>query len=274
MGPISPSSSSSPPPPQKLAAPPPAPAPSTSSLPTSWSHIETIHLIDAYRDKWYSLNRGQLRANQWEEVARSVAARCEFASPTKTATQCRHKIEKLRKRYRAEKQRRPSAPAWPYFHRIDLMEKGPRTARGSSSDDDGDDEDNEINTSNTRSINHILQRPPLIDNSFPRFSRNPRFRKRSFYDDREEDDKEVEEEDRRREPVSELAAVIRSFGEGFVRMEKMKMEMMRETERNRMEMERRRTEMILDSQMRMTEALKTAIYSVKKSRKSEKAEEI
>ncbi|XP_068638286.1 trihelix transcription factor ENAP1-like [Aristolochia californica] len=272
MGPTSPSSSS-PPPPPKSAAPPPAPAPSTPSLPTSWSHIETVHLIDAYHDKWYSLNRGQLRSNQWEEVAHSVAARGGFAAPTKTATQCRHKIEKLRKRYRAEKQRRPSASAWPYFHRIDLMEKGPRTTRASSlSNDEDDEEDNEVNTSNTRSINHILQRPPLIDNSFPRFSRNPRFRKRSFYDDREEDEEEAEEEERRKGPVSELAAVIRSFGQGFVRMEKMKMEMMRETERSRMEMERRRTKMILDSQTRMAEALKTAISSVKRSRKLEKPE--
>ncbi|KAG0476122.1 hypothetical protein HPP92_012963 [Vanilla planifolia] len=73
--------------------------------PPCWSHEETLALIDAYRDKWYSLGRGNLRASHWDEVA-AVVARCCPSSPVcKTSVQCRHKVEKLRKRYRSEKQR-------------------------------------------------------------------------------------------------------------------------------------------------------------------------
>lgn len=48
------------------------------------------------------------------------------------------------------------------------------------------------------------------------------------------------------EVVMEMVEAIRMMGEGFVRMEKMKMEMMREIERMRMEMEMKRIEMIFE----------------------------
>ncbi|KAL5982244.1 hypothetical protein ACLOJK_016315 [Asimina triloba] len=267
--------------PKKLPAPPSLP-------PSPWSHLETTNLIDAYQAKWYFLNRGHLKASQWEEVAASLAARCGFNPPSKTATQCRHKIEKLRKRYRSEKQlhRRSS---WPYFDPMDQMERGPsqlpsnRDSKGSDEDDDIDandeddagdaaaeDEDANDN-SNTRSINHIIHAQPLqaqpilsfVDRSFPRFSRNPRFRKRSSFAGAD-----GEEEEEGAGPLSELAAAVRAFGEGFVKMENMKMEIMRETEKNRMEMERKRTEMILESQRRIAESIAEMFSAQKKAKKS------
>ncbi|KAG2394791.1 uncharacterized protein HKW66_Vig0078340 [Vigna angularis] len=44
----------------------------------------------------------------------------------------------------------------------------------------------------------------------------------------------------------EMVAAIKVLGDGFVRMEHMKMEMAREMETMRMEMEMKRTEMILE----------------------------
>ncbi|KAG5603237.1 hypothetical protein H5410_034607 [Solanum commersonii] len=103
---------------------PPIPSPQKKTQPIPWTHQETFNLIQAYQEKWYSLKKGQLKASQWEEVAITVAARCGFDEPSKSATQCRHKIEKLRKRYRAERLK-PYPNSWQYFDLMDRMERGP-----------------------------------------------------------------------------------------------------------------------------------------------------
>ncbi|PSR86357.1 Trihelix transcription factor [Actinidia chinensis var. chinensis] len=129
-------SSPSPTPPSPPTPTPPnpsSPLPLRSTIPTSpakkpqplpWSHQETVNLIEAYQEKWYSLKRGPLKSSQWEEVAVTVAARCGYEEPSKTAVQCRHKIEKLRKRYRAEKQR-PNPHAWDFFSLMHRLDHGP-----------------------------------------------------------------------------------------------------------------------------------------------------
>ncbi|GAU23914.1 hypothetical protein TSUD_181030 [Trifolium subterraneum] len=123
--------------PLSLPAPPPQPPTTTSSRrlpPPCWTPEETSALIDSYRDKWYSLGRTNLKAIHWQEVADAVTVKCPNASPTnKTAVQCRHKMEKLRKRYRSEIQRLRSLPvprsrsssSWVHFKSMDSMEKGP-----------------------------------------------------------------------------------------------------------------------------------------------------
>ncbi|KAL7154295.1 hypothetical protein ABFS83_04G224600 [Erythranthe nasuta] len=97
---------------------------SKKSPPVPWSDEETLAIIKAYQEKWYSLKKGQLKAFQWEEVSVTIAARCGLDEPSKTATQCRHKIEKLRKRYRSELQK-PYSYSWQYFDLMDQMERGP-----------------------------------------------------------------------------------------------------------------------------------------------------
>ncbi|KAK9096443.1 hypothetical protein Sjap_021940 [Stephania japonica] len=309
--------------------------------PTPWSHLETVRLIETYQEKWYSLKRGQLKANQWEEVAVTVAARCGYDEPSKTATQCRHKMEKLRKRYRSERQRCASnASAWPYFHLMDYMERGPmpiaarpmasvadrgRVVLGRSmkeeEDDDGDDDDDDDDEdeedsegkerSKSRSIHHILRKHPAVEPVWfrkkPSLSPPPpplrrqwnnggsgggggmvvgppgvsRFmrddlgylKRRRPSEEDEEEEEEVEEEEEEEgsgggeEVLSELAAVVRTFGEGFVRMENLKMEMMKETERYRMEMETKRTEMIMESQNRIVEMIAKALGSQQRKQK-------
>ncbi|KAL7116246.1 hypothetical protein ACP275_04G230600 [Erythranthe tilingii] len=106
-------------------APPRQPATeSKKSPPVPWTDEETLAIIKAYQEKWYSLKKGQLKAFQWEEVSVTIAARCGLDEPSKTATQCRHKIEKLRKRYRSELQK-PYSYSWQYFDLMDQMERGP-----------------------------------------------------------------------------------------------------------------------------------------------------
>lgn len=106
--------------------------------PPCWSVEEVIALIDSYQEKWYDLRRGNLRASHWQEVADAVNRRCLHHLPStgpsstrKTALQCRHKMEKLRKRYRAELQksvrvdpRSPPTSSWEFFRKMDAMERG------------------------------------------------------------------------------------------------------------------------------------------------------
>lgn len=75
------------------------------------------------------------------------------------------------------------------------------------------------------------------------------------------------EKEKERDPVSEMVSAIKALGDGFVRMEQMKMEMAREIETMRMEMEMKRTEMILESQHRIVEAFAKAVSEKKKKTK-------
>lgn len=59
--------------------------------------------------------------------------------------------------------------------------------------------------------------------------------------------------------LSELVAAIHALGEGFMRMEKAKMDMVQQIEEMRMEMELKRTEMLLESEQRIVESFAQAI---------------
>ncbi|XWS32451.1 hypothetical protein CRYUN_Cryun23aG0160200 [Craigia yunnanensis] len=317
--------------------------------PPCWSHDETVALIDAYRDKWYTLRRGNLKASHWQEVADAVARRCPMATPSKTAVQCRHKMEKLRKRYRTEIQRARSMPvsrfssSWVHFKRMDAMEKGPNVKPDYNSDspdeendeDEEDDQDQDFyedgyknGSVNTRSVQKLYrngignsggsvggsgggggssggfririptgvsiaqpgprfygkmdQKYPANPNSNFNTNANPQPIKVSFdgsgpgsaYGTRvlrgfeETPGKTAASgKERERDAVTEMVSAIKVLGDGFVRMEQMKMEMAREIETMRMEMEMKRTEMILESQQRIVEAFARAVSEKKKKPK-------
>ncbi|CAL9162854.1 unnamed protein product [Musa hybrid cultivar] len=259
----------------------PGPPPPRKPAPGQpWSHIETAHLIDSYEERWYALKRGQLKAQQWEDVAATVAARCGLDEPSKTGTQCRHKIEKLRKRYRAERLR-PVPSAWPFFGRMDRMERGPLplsirppgrpppSSALSTDEDDADDNDDEGERagSNTRSINGILREPNWGPSKVRRNHVLPK--RRNF--EVEEGDSEQEESEGEGasgvEAMSQLAAAMRGFSDTLVRMEKRRMELMREMERDWMEMETKRAEMLRESQRCLLDMIADAFPSFKKAKK-------
>ncbi|KAG0470079.1 hypothetical protein HPP92_016178 [Vanilla planifolia] len=229
-----------------------------------WTDQETAHLINAYEERWYSLKRGQLKAQQWEEVAAEVATRCGFAVPSKNGTQCRHKVEKLRKRYRSERLK-PGRSSWAFFDRIDRMERGPNSAADvlppPTSSEEEEEDFGEPHGNNTRSINGILREEAPWENLT--ISRNPRPRKRPVEedDDNVDEDNEVEESEESGggggagDGLADLAREIRRFGEGYARMEKRRMEMMREMEREWMEMEARKVEMVMEAQRCLVEAI-------------------
>ncbi|CAK9133483.1 unnamed protein product [Ilex paraguariensis] len=321
-------------------SPPQQPPSSTASRrlpPPCWSHDETVALIDGYRDKWYSLRRGNLRAPHWQEVADAVAGKCPI-NPPKTSVQCRHKMEKLRKRYRAELQRAYATPSgrycssWVHFKRMDSMEKGSSTSSAVpvntgpvDRDEDEEFEDDQVDPDQDlypRSVKHEV---PYNTRSFYGSLRNGigggsgngsaggsgfriRLPRRSSIEPPEEKICKKFDENlgyspnpypnfgsskvlrdgymgrfgmgkrggdegvgKRKEgdPAVEMVSAIKALGDGFVRMERMKMEVAREVEAMRMEMEMKRTEMILQSQERIVEAFAKA-FSYKKNKKAKR----
>ncbi|KAM1167877.1 hypothetical protein ACFX15_029286 [Malus domestica] len=56
--------------------------------PLQWTQEEMVQLIWAYEEKWHALRRAQLKLSQWEEMAMSMAARCdyEYREPSKFTT--------------------------------------------------------------------------------------------------------------------------------------------------------------------------------------------
>ncbi|KAK8967004.1 hypothetical protein KSP40_PGU013918 [Platanthera guangdongensis] len=202
----------------------PLPPPSTSSRrlpPPCWTNEEIPALIDAYCDKWNSLGRGNLRSHQWAEIAGDLARRCPSSSAPKTSTQCRNKVEKLRKRYRSEKHR--SILSWPYFQKMDdAMNRG---AAPSKSVDPRPSSGGEL----TRGIEEMRRR--------------------------------VEEKRKRRDAErnaggdGDLTAAVGMLGDMLLSMEGKKLEMAMEVQKVRMEIELKRTEMILHCHRRIFDAM-------------------
>lgn len=308
--------------------------------PPCWSHDETMALIDAYRDKWYSLRRGNLRASHWQEVADGVTARCPLGNPPKTSIQCRHKMEKLRKRYRAEIQRignnqtghrYPSS--WVHFKRMHSMELGSSpsdpstdpTNQDEEEEDGGGDENEDDLLLYPRGIKQAIALPlnrryqSSIGNGFggvsagngvrikipslsavppppPPAALNPYnsnrsiddylppvnphygsgkgsrdgYMKEAFGSDKDRSHGGGGEMKRRKNMenseshlMDEMVAAIQKLGDGFVKVERMKMDMARELESMRMKMEIKRTEMILESQQKLVDTFSKTVMEKK-----------
>ncbi|KAL3686111.1 hypothetical protein R1sor_004133 [Riccia sorocarpa] len=93
--------------------------------PTDWSEYAVNYLLEIYEEKYVTLSRGNLRSNDWEDVARYVNFKCENSRSVKTAEQCKWKMENLKRRYKVEKQRQAATGAvsslWTFFPRMDEM---------------------------------------------------------------------------------------------------------------------------------------------------------
>lgn len=85
-----------------------------------WSEGAVSCLLEAYEAKWTLRNRAKLKGQDWEDVARHVSAR---SNGSKTQTQCKNKIESMKKRYRSESAA-ADASSWPLYPRLDLLLRG------------------------------------------------------------------------------------------------------------------------------------------------------
>ncbi|MCO5612234.1 hypothetical protein L7F22_066498 [Adiantum nelumboides] len=290
-----------------------------TSVQQRWSELETFHLIAAYQEKWYLLKRGQLKARHWEEVANNVFLRGGGSEPSKSSVQCRHKIEKLRKKYREEKQleeqRGRGSSSWPFFEYMDAMERGKSVSkakltatagatasgngnvtRGShfrSRWQDNGDKDYEPPLSMNKESHDAS--PPRMTGSVrvkggptqhskhtfiesPRVTLRPKIRKSYAMDE-----DRISMDEKATVPLisdsipkrvkTELASVVRSLGEGFLRIEQMKLEMQRDNERLRAEVELKRIRMLLDSQRQIAKMYTKALTG-KKSVKKRQLQEL
>ncbi|CAM0906484.1 unnamed protein product [Alopecurus aequalis] len=271
-----------------------------------WSHTETMHLIDVYEDRWTKLRRGQLKAQQWEDVAAEVTARC--GGQRKTGTQCRHKLEKLRKRYRTEGAR-PVTSLWPFFRRMERLERGPlpvstfglsaasppaaasdeeeeeeQEEEEEEEDEAGEDEGEEQvfvprNSNNTRSINGLLRDGGGFRGFAPRQSpRQPSPpavtlstappRKRVAYEALHSKAvaDTVKVEDGGGAANTQISGVLRDFGAGIMRLERRRMEVQWEIERGWKETETRSNRMLQDAQRQLQDILASASAPGKKPR--------
>lgn len=93
-----------------------------------WSEGAVSTLLEAYESKWVLRNRAKLKGQDWEDVALHVSSRAGCTKSPKTQTQCKNKIESMKKRYRSESGGGGPAPdsasSWPLFRRLDLLLRG------------------------------------------------------------------------------------------------------------------------------------------------------
>ncbi|GFZ06143.1 sequence-specific DNA binding transcription factor [Actinidia rufa] len=92
-----------------------------------WTEEATSTLVDAWGRRYLDVNKGNLRQKDWREVADAVNARHGHTKKTtRTDTQCKNRIDTLKKKYKAEKARvsalndAVSSP-WPFFSRLDTL---------------------------------------------------------------------------------------------------------------------------------------------------------
>lgn len=88
-----------------------------------WSEGAVSTLLEAYENKWVLRNRAKLKGDDWEDVARCVSSRANNTKSPKTQTQCKNKIESMKKRYRLESANADGS-SWLLYPRLDLLLRG------------------------------------------------------------------------------------------------------------------------------------------------------
>ncbi|CAI0422689.1 unnamed protein product [Linum tenue] len=99
--------------------PPPPPLPRRNPL-TDWTEQETFVLLDSWGDKFLQRGRKSLRSDEWLEVAKKVS---EVSKVERTDTQCRNRLDTLKKKYKKEKGRLVGSLSnrWVYFKKMDML---------------------------------------------------------------------------------------------------------------------------------------------------------
>ncbi|KAI3681008.1 hypothetical protein L6452_35789 [Arctium lappa] len=95
-----------------------------------WSEGAVSSLLEAYEAKWVLRNRAKLKGHDWEDVAKHVSTRANSSKSPKTQTQCKNKIESMKKRYRSESAT-ADVSSWPLYSRLDLLLRGSGGGGGS-----------------------------------------------------------------------------------------------------------------------------------------------
>ncbi|XP_062027983.1 trihelix transcription factor ENAP1-like isoform X1 [Rosa rugosa] len=274
-----------------------SPTPRRRFPPLCWTDDEAQALISVFKDKWSSLGRTNLKANDWDDVAATLAAQFPLVSPSKTAAQCHNKIEKLRKRYRSEKQRASTRPGrfspWALYRFMEELEgesgksgfgsgHTARKGEGNSSSRFLADLDEFVDVRSgggdagfpVKSLGHRNLAPLFNPKMKLKKNESSGFLRRFGG----VDSSGVGVKDlgggsgllrsaREVDPVEEMVSSIQLLGEKYMKVEKRKMEMAREIVMMQMDMEMKQTQVIMESQQQIVNACVSALLDSKKKKK-------
>ncbi|PSS24310.1 Trihelix transcription factor [Actinidia chinensis var. chinensis] len=233
-----------------------------------WSEGAVSTLLEAYEAKWVLRNRAKLKGQDWEDVAKHVSLRAHGTKSPKTQTQCKNKIESMKKRYRSESAA-AEASSWPLFPRLDLLLRGsappqppvtnsplvliepflppplppplPHGIAQNSHGSNGVDRVAKEDGVGTKLSEHESDKNPPVDTD----SSTP-----ALYSDKEKMKSKslktrADKKKKRREDEWEVGESIRWLAEVVVRSEQARMDTMREVEKMRAEAEAKRGEIDL-----------------------------
>ncbi|KAJ6414478.1 hypothetical protein OIU84_003473 [Salix udensis] len=243
-----------------------------------WSEGAVSTLLEAYENKWILRNRAKLKGNDWEDVAHHVSSRANSTKSPKTQTQCKNKIESMKKSAAAAvtpppqvlpQHQQPSIPTSANPPLMLLMDRSPlavtqppappmapphppppppphhhQTIRAAqnSHGSNGVDKGAKGDGMDAKLSDHVSDKNSMdTDSSTPAAL---------YSDDKEEPrskklKKKTEKRKRRKREEWEMADSIRWLAEVVVRSEQARMETMRELEKMRIEAEAKRGEMDL-----------------------------
>ncbi|KAG6469815.1 trihelix transcription factor ASIL1-like [Zingiber officinale] len=215
-----------------------------------WSEGSVLCLLEVYESKWVLRNRAKLKGSDWEEIARLVSVQCSGTKALKTPTQCKNKIEALKKRYRAESALAhdpASGCSWQFYSRMYDLLRGsvncsvnPKSNHGidlqslPKAEADGE-VDGHLHDSNHDDGSNTMQ----ID-----VNADKKMDNRATADDAGGSDPGSSSK-KRKITVSEVAESIRLLAQSMLQIEQARMEMYRDSERMRAEAEIKRGEMEL-----------------------------
>ncbi|KAL8162681.1 hypothetical protein V2J09_014170 [Rumex salicifolius] len=244
-----------------------------------WSEGAVSCLLEAYESKWALRNKAKLKGQDWEDVARHVSSRAGSTKSPKTQTQCKNKIESMKKRYRSESAASPSS--WPLFSRIDLLMRG--AGGGGVGMGPTNSNSNSKSKAATLMLLETLPPPPcsltvesngahhdhvdkeervvvgdeqVVRQSSDQVSEGSK-KEATLMDNTDSSTpalyeskssrkkKKIVEKKKKRQKTMGIAESIQVFAEAVVRSEQARMETLREVERMRVEGEARRAEMDL-----------------------------
>ncbi|WVZ03924.1 hypothetical protein V8G54_024730 [Vigna mungo] len=242
-----------------------------------WSEGAVSTLLEAYEAKWVLRNRAKLKGHDWEDVARHVSARANCTKSPKTSTQCKNKVESMKKRYRSESATAEHPSSWPLYSRLDLLLRGtgpllsspppppppltgvlavpPSSAeppqqsppseplavvQNSHGSNGVDQKLVKEDVLGEKCCEEVCRKNPLeTDSSTPAvYSNKKEKRKKKVNNDEKR-------RGRRRKEYMEIAESLRWLAEAMIRSEEGRMETMKEIERMRVEAEAKRGEMDL-----------------------------
>ncbi|KAF8395691.1 hypothetical protein HHK36_019641 [Tetracentron sinense] len=249
-----------------------------------WSDGAVSSLLDAYESKWVLRNRAKLKGHDWEDVARDVSSRSNSTKSPKTLTQCKNKIESMKKRYRSESAT-ADASSWPFFPRLDLLlccrtpnpptqptlmlqnktlprpvlqipAPPPIGIQQDSQESNGVERVAKKDGVETKLLDHVSDKNPMEMDSSTRISHDDKDTLKS------KKKMKMERKKRQRKEHWEVAESVRWLAEVVVRSERARTDTMMELERIRVEaeskkgeMDLKRTEIIANTQLQIARLL-------------------